>query len=380
MPGEKEIAATFPETRFLNWPWIVQYALRHGLAPLFWRGLGRLDERFSGLPRGEEDFTELSISLGTPRELFETLRESYLSTMRRNLLFQAVLDELDSALTGTRITCLVWKGAALALETYRHPGLRPMDDLDLLVLPESIDDLKAILRQAGFKPRPGYPLVWARKEVTLDLHPDVVHSDRISSRLQALPLTARAMASKAYPLFSYHQFKTLCKEDTLISIAVHAMKHGFSRDMWLADAIYHLDRHPELGDHPKDLLARAESLQAIVPLSLLASLVSTWQDYPHSKLINELCSRRLGFLHRRFIVCFIAGRPVPHIGELFFAPLMRSQKARFVFLWETVFPSRRVMDQLFPNRRMRPYWLYYPHRIVRLAIMGMLALKTLIRP
>jgi hypothetical protein len=60
------------------------------------------------------------------------------------------LGELVSALTGAGIESVVLKGGALAQVIYPEPGLRPMEDLDILIDPDRIADAQVILRDLGF--------------------------------------------------------------------------------------------------------------------------------------------------------------------------------------------------------------------------------------
>jgi len=361
--GFKKGAVHYPPSE-MNWSWIVKYAIRHGLAPLFWSGLGKLDERFSKLPP-VKDYSQFSDSgLVAPPDLLNLLQECYYSTLRRNFLIRSVLDELDKALEGTGIICIVWKGGALAFTVYPHPALRPMDDLDILIAPESMADLEIILKRAGFKHRSHYPLVWDRQGAVLDLHPDIVHSDRISNRIKALPMTYKAHAAHSRSLLDYRQIKTLSFQDTLISSAVHAMKHSFIRDIWLADSFYLLNSHPELWEEPDGLLERAEELNAILPLSILISIMGTWPGCPDSRLLSEIRSRYMGFIPRSFLSSIVAGNPIPFIGEFLFCMSLQTSLSRILYVYEFLFPSRKVMEQIFNKRKMTHYWLYYPLRIL----------------
>lgn len=364
----------------LDWSQCIQYALYHGLAPLLWQGLRRGCEGACGLSPGPDGFAEPAGDLGIPARLFSSLRENYLSTMRLNLLRQDTLSELDGALEGTGITCLVWKGGALNINVYRHPALRPMDDVDLLIPSNDLEAFEAVAGRLGFRAMSRFPLVWVRGKVTLDLHLDAVHSDRIPGRLQALPVTAETLAREAYPLGSFHHLKTLSPRDTLISLAVHGMKHGFSRDIWLADALFLLQGHPWLVEHSRGLIRRAEALGAATPLYLFLTLLSVSGQREPSDLLGKLPPRRLGFLTRQFIACFAAGHAVPHVGDLFFSTLIDSRKEKIAFLKGIMFPSRQVIDQTFPLKGFRPYWPYYALRIIRLIHMGARVLSTLVHP
>jgi hypothetical protein len=379
LTGEKTALETLaPES--LDWDKVVRYALHHGLAPLFWQGLRRACDGNGGSSPGPDGVLGPSRNPWMSPALFKNLRDSYLSTLRRNLLRQTALLELDGALAGTGITCLLWKGSALCIDVYGHPALRPMDDVDLLIPSGDLKGFKGVAGRLGFKAMSRYPLAWVRGEVTLDLHSDAVHSDRIPGRLLALPLTAEVLAQEARRIGSFRHLRTLSPRDTLITLAVHGMKHGFSRDIWLADALFLIEGHPSLLRDPRALIRRAEATGAAKALYLFLSLVSTCGPGGASALLANLPPHRPGLLSRRFMACFLAGHPVPHVGDLFFSTLIASPRKRIAFLKDVVFPSRRVIDQVFPLRGSRPYWPFYVLRIVRLILAGARVLATLALP
>lgn len=368
----------YADTGNLNWQWVTNYVIRHGLAPLFRRGLGMTNKNILSL-NAQEDAIGFDAQWKIDREQLNLLRDSYLSTLRHNMQIQAALKDLDEALAGTEIICMVWKGAALIYDVYPDLGLRPMDDIDLLVSQQHLEQFKSVLQRLEFEPRPLYPLTWHRRDTVMDVHLDVVHGDRISSRLTALPITADILSQETRSLSDFRQLVTLSPHDALICLAVHALKHGFSRDIWLTDAFFLMSQFPETISPPEKLIQRALDLQASLPLYILISLLQRWRKNQDLKFIDRLRPERLGVISRLFLESYAAAKPIPHSGELFYLFLMASYRQKIAFLLETTFPSRQVMQQLFPDKKLNPHWFYYPHRIVRLIAMGMETLKALIR-
>ncbi len=362
----------------LDWRWMTNFAIRHGLAPLFRRGLGMTNKNILNL-NAQEEAAGFNAQWKIDREQLNLLRDSYLSTLQHNMKIQAALKELDDSLSGTEIRCMVWKGAALMYDVYPDLGLRPMDDIDLLVSQQNLEQFKRILERLGFVPRPLYPLTWHRLDMVMDIHLDVVHGDRISGRLKALPITADILFQKARPLSDFRQLVTTAPHDSLICLAAHALKHGFSRDIWLMDAIFLMTQFPETISPPEKLIQRAFDLQASFPLYILFSILQRWQQNLDLKFIGRLRPKRFGLIPRLFIESYATSKLIPHSGELFYLLMMTSYRQKIAFLLETMFPSRQVMQQLFPDRSLSPHWLYYPHRIVGLVAMGMKTLNALNR-
>jgi len=135
---------------------------------------------------------------------------------------------------------LVIKGAAVA-ERYPGPGLRPMDDVDLLVPPEMHRDAAEALRRAGWETTrrqgPLYSLGLSHPGMPglpVDLHKELaVRADQVF-RLTAADLweVARPVTLFGAPALA------LPPEMELVLIATHAGKpfHNFDRLLWAVDA------------------------------------------------------------------------------------------------------------------------------------------------
>ena len=204
----------------------------------------------------------------------------------------------------------------------------------------------------------------------MDIHHDAVHGDRIAARLRAMPITAEALFSEARPLPALKNIRVLSPRDSLICLAVHALKHDFSRAVWFLDADRLLKKCPELISRPDELTGRANDFNARFPVYLFFSLLQSWCRYPDSSVLRRLRPKRFGPVSRFFLKRLIAHRPIPYFGELSHLLMMTSLRDRAAFIRETLFPSRQVMQQVFPNMRSGPSWRYYPKRIARLARMG----------
>ena len=254
-----------------------------------------------------------------------------------------------------------------------------MDDIDLLILPEHLEKLKKVLIRLGFTPNTTYPMTWDRQGICLDLHLDVVHGDRIAGRLKALPITVEKVFQESRPVPEFRSLGMLSPHDAIICTAVHALKHGFSRDIWLMDAFYLLNRYPQTITRPEKLIKRALDLRASLPLFILFALLETLPNNLDLRFAYRLRPEKFGFLPRLFLKSFQKTQHIPHAGEIFYLFLMDSHRHQIAFLLETMFPSRQVLQQLFPHKHLTSYWLYYPHRIVRLATMGMQTLQALLR-
>lgn len=345
---------------------LVHYACRQGLAPLLWRRLIKLDPDHPDLKIVPAEVTDTRNSAGERQPMSPLLRESYISTLNQNLRIQQALRELDGALQGTNIPCVVWKGAAISEMVYRDMGLRPMDDIDLLLPAVHLQRFVRILQEMGYAPRPECPLTWHRGSIVVDVHGDVVHSDRIPGRGKALSLNADRMLASACPFPGCHHLVMPCPADTLFCLAVNAMKHGFSRDIWMVDMFLMFDRYSELSAFPQLLAVRADETGTALPLFLLLTAAKQWPWQPPSGLRDSLKLPRMAATVMRAVID--RGLRLPYEGELYYLLMMPSFRDLLAFLRDTLFPSRQVMKQIYYDKPGSWYWIYYPHRFGRLVI------------
>ena len=143
-------------------------------------------------------------------------------------------------LAAAGLETLVVKGGALA-HRYPDPGLRPMDDLDMLVQHGDADRVAAVLVEGGWQQRPTPD----RRGFQRDLvHPSLpglhidLHHELSSWRTRANRLTSTQLWDARMPatLFGAPAF-VLRPEHEVVFLASHASKpyHGFDRLIWSVD-------------------------------------------------------------------------------------------------------------------------------------------------
>lgn len=195
----------------------------HRIAPLLWRAFGAADAR---------------AELGASRAPLCALADAF--RMEALLLIPRAVALAVRPLTDAGLEPVVFKGPAVAAR-YPEPGLRPMEDIDLL-LPRR-DHLRALaaLVAAGWRvARPGggdyYDTVLTHADVpslSLELHYGLEGTSQRVTSLDPEALWARRqpIACAGTPAFG------LPLADELVVLAAHAGKphHGFVRLAWIAD-------------------------------------------------------------------------------------------------------------------------------------------------
>ena len=198
-------------------------ATKHRLVGMLWRALsatGALD------------------LLGPEREPFEGIAESL--RLEALFLIPAAVALAVQPLTDIGLEPVVFKGPAVA-RRYPEPGLRPMDDIDLLLPRGSHHDAVAALQRAGWViARPAgqnvYDTVLSHPEVPslfLELHYGL---EKKSERVTALDPDSLWMRRRPIACAGTQAYG-LSPTDEVVVLAAHAGKpyHRFVRLIWIAD-------------------------------------------------------------------------------------------------------------------------------------------------
>lgn len=194
---------------------LVDAAVREGMAGLLYRHLqaaGRLPS-LTGLAR-------------------DRLESVYYLTIQTNLRFFAALREIAEG----GVPFVLMQGAALLTDIYPDPGLRPLSDIDLWVLPRDRDRLLTVFSGLGFEDNPLVPGVFRRGAVLVDVHTHLDWAERIPATRFLFTLEAeeirRSCRRVAWGGLPVH---CLGGYDQVIYLTVHAVKHNLERLIWLAD-------------------------------------------------------------------------------------------------------------------------------------------------
>ncbi len=228
---------------------------------------------------------------------------AYWANHFHNRLLLEELRRIGAAASAAGITIVPLKGARLAVDYYRLPGLRPLGDLDLLVRPESIECVGRMLSDLGYEAvRPPPALVperrlpaatrergWRADRPGLDALVEcrVVPAElgaggltdidrRLTAALErhAAAVWARARLDPRAP-----GLLSLSPEDLLLQVAAHlAAKHADFRLIWLLDLVRILDRSPDLDW--AYLMRTTEALRLRAPVAAALDAAVTWLDAP----------------------------------------------------------------------------------------------------
>ncbi len=208
----------------------VSLARRHRVGPLIHRGLA--DGR---------------IADSLPDAFARACRELYFATLRKNIVALETAGPVLSHLAAAGIASAPLKGWALltgAEPVYADAGMRPMDDLDLIVPRAEVDRATRIIEAHDFRaiaprgPRlaAGHEIAFHRQVAGVDLFVELHFAWAGSESL----MRQYAMGGETF----LEAFCSDCgpgepRQPTrighLLFVAVHAARHAFRRWLWLLD-------------------------------------------------------------------------------------------------------------------------------------------------
>lgn len=160
------------------------------------------------------------------------------------------LVRIARAFEAAGIRHLFIKGIALSIQLYRDPAARGGRDIDLLVERERTGDAEAILRDLGYVPpihaspvrpdedRPPKERGWVHGEsrILVELH------DRLCENHALLPWSFEALwAERETVTIAGVAVPAMAPRRLPIYLAVHGIRHGWQRLMWLTDLAVVLD-------------------------------------------------------------------------------------------------------------------------------------------
>lgn len=236
-------------------------AQHHGLVPLVYR--------------------RLSTAMGATQSAgLVALRQQDKLNAHRTLWLTVELLNIHKHLAARGLEVLPYKGPVLAESLYGNVALRQFSDLDLLVRARDLPAIRSALFELGYKP--GLQLTHAAERAYLKSGYEYTFDGaqgrnlveikwQILPRFYSIGFEVDNFFERAVGIdVAGHKLRTLCDQDLMLVLCVHAAKHGWVQLSWLCD-IAQLARSQALDW--KALRAQAERLgiARIVAVSFLLS-------------------------------------------------------------------------------------------------------------
>ena len=317
----------------IDWSVVIDKVLEEGLAPFLYfhcRNLGIL----TNLPESSR----------------KLLARIYAETSLINQHMMKVLEDLGEFLKEYEVSVIVLKGAALLELVYLDIGLRPMEDIDLMVRPENLDDLTRILDDMGFSPNQGYPNTYRRGIISIDLHTDFLSTHRIRNRREIMNVQYEDVWTRAIPVRDNDSsLFRLSLYDNLISLSSHLLKHGFRRLIWFVDIKESIERNNEKFDW-LDLIQHFRRVRAeriMLYFLLLAKHLLEMNVPDH--VLNSFGKNNLSAFEKYVLRLRLVNAPLGLTTEVLWLFQIRGWGKRIQFITENIFPKKEIMNQIFPS-------------------------------
>jgi hypothetical protein len=235
---------------------------------------------------------------------------------------------------------------------YGDPGLRPLGDVDLLVKPRDKDGFKQLLLKDGFRiPVPVYPDLLEKDAITIDLHTHLLNVERIRTRRFLFPGDLSPMWKRATPFFAGQGgLLRLDPTDNFVALSAHALKHSYSRQIWLADLNESLQGCISDSCEWEKLMERIYfwRQERVVLYALLLVEGMFGLKVPQS-VKDYLRVSRLNALEKHLIRLMLEGFSSAHLCNILWPFNIKGLGNQLMFAKETIFPRGEIMTQIFPH-------------------------------
>lgn len=210
----------------LRWKAIFELADQHGVQPLLYQSLSGIENEI-------------------PPEALRSLKQAFQTNLHKAMLLSRELIRIVASLSAQGIEVLPYKGPAVAEIAYGDLALRQSGDIDLLIRPADFARAREAARNLGYRPHlklsPAEERAYLRSgyECSFDgeAGPNLLELQwAIQPRFYAVDFDMTALFERAVTVpVAGRPIKTLCPEDLLLVLCVHAAKHAWGRLVWLCD-------------------------------------------------------------------------------------------------------------------------------------------------
>ena len=230
----------------LNWDYILETSIRHGVSPLLYHGLNQVSE-----------IVELDNLV--PARIMEALQKLYRGNRSRNRRLYRVIADMSKAFQQVGIQALGLKDVQLAREVYPDIGLRPIADIDILIHPEDYSKAATCMGDLGFIPLPSSNIPYTLKyawgqhfrrltdEVWIDLQWNVIQREWDTYQEGNFDFEIDRMWRGARPMtIEDCQILVPKPEDMLFHLCLHLEGHAYAELILFCDIAellrYYADR------------------------------------------------------------------------------------------------------------------------------------------
>lgn len=305
----------------INWPSVLSAAFAEHLQGLLYRAVPRLS---------------------APVPVVTTLQNAYYHVAAANMVRVRALESLEAALEKSQIEVMALKGAALIGSVYADPGLRPMEDIDLLIRPADRKPFENLLTACGYCRDSIFSHLFEKDGVILDLHSHPLNADRVAGRKHLFPDVTDALWAASIPWRNgFRRIRRPDDADHVLLLTHHMIKHSISKMIWLVDVHRLLqDRDPLFFCRlNRKIASRSQERPMAFPLYLMDALVG---DSPAGLRIGAAPEKMLSRFERAVLDIRVRGDSIGDMGNFLWWRCLPDNGNAFRFALETLFPPKEV--------------------------------------
>lgn len=310
-----------------------------------------------------------------PADSVQALQCVYYRVVAQNTLYLQALEAILKSLATWGITPILLKGAGLVATVYDSPALRPMGDLDLLVLPAELRLALRCLASIGYQPThseqfPGaYEVVThhvgLRREDPFDSLVELHHHwlslpGSLSRYVSMEEVRQRAIAVQV----GQAQAWVLAPADQVLHLSAHIAIHSQAthRLIWYYDLDQVIRRYEQSLDWVL-ILERAVDYHMVLPLQRVLPAVASMLCTPvPAEALEELGRIAADPRERQRYAPSALGSHSRLADGLQKLSGLEGLGAKLKFAWQMLFPSWSYMSASYPDEGLARRLGRYPAR------------------
>jgi hypothetical protein len=247
----------------IDWPYLIQAALKHGIVNLFYQNLKK------------------TCPDSVPVDVLNQLRDYSIANTLRNISLTEELFRLLEIFESHHIPAVPYKGPVLAASVYGDIALRQYTDLDIIIREQDILIAKELLISEGYSPQ--FPLNGSHARFLIRLQRDCKffhYSQKFVTEIQwgivqrYFPniFDTEQLWERLEPVkFEGRKTKTFSPEDTVLILCLHGYYHCWERLVWICDIAEFIRVHQNIDWKKVIDKACAKGYERILLLGLLLS-------------------------------------------------------------------------------------------------------------
>ena len=278
-----------------------------------------------------------------PAGIHHFLEQAYYSTLAVNTLRIEHLKTLENRLSSENMAVILLKGAALLDTVYEDPGMRAMEDIDLLVRAEDLPTLEKIFKQSGYKADRHFPLMFQKDDILIDVHTSLMHTSRIKNRHSLFPVDQEQLFARSVPWGKgFFAVRILDECTHLIYLAHHMIKHSYSKLIWMVD-FFQIVRDRE-DTFWETFETGALQYHQEKPLAYIFYLLKEMFCFlPPQTTVFYQYGSKLSRIDGQLLQYRSRGNSIGDWGNILWVNCAPSRRQKLLLLWETLFPSKGVL-------------------------------------